>query len=215
MSTHRPIDRRRQDVFLDVLRQTGSISGAAAAATPHGEGDRPGYRSFLDLMKRDPEFAREVEEAKNHALGRVEQEISRRAFTPDERPIFAKDGTLLGVHRDHRNANQMLLRLAERLSDDWSPKKHVTGEVEHKHLHAHAVFQLELEHLELLHPDERERFVSLLSLIEERSREPERLPEGGAAATHHRLPGPEVARPLPARPADPADDDRAGGNDDH
>lgn len=182
MTTHRPIDRRRQQVFLQVLRETGSVSGAAAAATPHSDGakdGRPGYRSFLDLMKRDPEFAREVEEAKNHALGLVEKTIADRAFNPEQVPIFSR-GELVGYKEERRDANQLLLRLAERLDpESWSPKKQIKGEVEHKHLHGHLVLQL--EQLDVLSLDERGQLLSLLDLIEERTREPDQLPPGGTA----------------------------------
>lgn len=211
--THRPVDERRREVFLQVLRDTGSVSAACAAATPHSDGGRetrPGYRSFLDLMKRDPDFAAEVEEAKNHALGMVERTIADRAFNPEQLPIFHR-GELVGYREDRRDANVLLLRLAERLSDEWSPKKHVKGEVEHRH--AHAVFMLEIGHLELLTADERERFLSLLSLIEERSGEPERLPAGRPDDRSHLLPGHVVAGADVDRRPDPNNDHRAGAHD--
>ena len=105
----------RRQVFLKVLAETGSRSAAAAAASPHldgGDGDRPGYESFRDLWKRDPEFALKVQRAETLALGRVESEIAKRAFTLDERPIFDRQGNKIGVQTDSRPANQMLLRLA-------------------------------------------------------------------------------------------------------
>ena len=54
MNGRQPIDDHRRAVFLDVLRRTGSMAAAAAAATPRTDGgkeNRAGYRSFLDEMK--------------------------------------------------------------------------------------------------------------------------------------------------------------------
>jgi hypothetical protein len=168
----RMTEERRQ-VFLKVLAETGSRSAAAAAASPHldgGDGDRPGYESFRDLWKRDPEFALKVQRAESQALGRVELEISRRAFQLDERPIFGKDGKLLGVQKDSRPANLMLLRLAERLAPQtWQQRKHheIDGRVSHDHRHAVAVATLQPSDVLLLEPDEQDELLRLVGKIAE------------------------------------------------
>ena len=111
----RKITQARKDVFLSVLGETGSRAAAAAAASPHtdgGKGLRPGYETFRDLCKRDPEFALAVEQAEAKALGRVEAEIVNRAFTLDERPIFDLRGNRIGTQTSSNASNQMLLRLA-------------------------------------------------------------------------------------------------------
>lgn len=152
----RMTEERRQ-VFLKVLAETGSRSAAAAAASPHldgGDGDRPGYESFRDLWKRDPEFALEVQRAELQALGRVESEIHKRAFTIDERPIFDRQGNKIGVQTDSRPANQMLLRLAERLAPGtWAQRKHheIEGKIDHQH--SISVATLEPADVLLLDPD--------------------------------------------------------------
>lgn len=169
---HQPMSEDRRRVFLEALANSGSMQAAAAAASPHCSGRRPGYETFRDLMRNDPAFAEAVVEAKQRALGRVEQEITRRAFKPDERPIFGKDGTLLGVQTDHRNANTLLLRLAEKLDpESWAPKKHVKGEVDHKHDHQHShavMFALEARHVLLLDEDDQHSLMSLLAKLRER-----------------------------------------------
>ena len=75
MSARRPLDDRRKAIFLRVLAETGSVSAASAAATPHSDGGkeayRAGYRTFLDETRRDPDFAQAVAEAKQHALGEL------------------------------------------------------------------------------------------------------------------------------------------------
>ncbi len=166
----RMTEERRQ-VFLKVLAETGSRSAAAAAASPHldgGDGDRPGYESFRDLWKRDPEFALEVQRAELQALGRVESEIHKRAFTIDERPIFDRQGNKIGVQTDSRPANQMLLRLAERLAPGtWAQRKHheIEGKIDHQH--SISVATLEPADVLLLDPDEQHELLRLVAKIDE------------------------------------------------
>jgi len=164
----------RKKVFLQVLAETGSRSAAAAAASPHtsgGRGGRPGYESFRDLWKRDPEFAVAIEKAEERALGRVEAEIAHRAFTLDERPIFDRQGNKIGVHTDSRPANQMLMRLAERLAPEtWAQRKHheVDGKVDHDHRHSLAVATLEPADVLLLDPEEQKDLIRLIDKIASR-----------------------------------------------
>jgi hypothetical protein len=165
------ITPERRGVFLKILAETGSRSASAAAASPHldgGDGDRPGYESFRDLWQRDPEFLLEVQRAETQALGRVESEIAKRAFQLDERPIFGKDGKLLGVQKDSRPANQMLLRLAERLAPGtWAQRKHheIEGKIEHQH--SVSVATLEPADVLLLEPDEQDELLRLVGRIAE------------------------------------------------
>lgn len=172
--TNRPVTDERKRIFIDVLSRTGSMSAAAAAATPHGESaeGRPGYTSFRDEIKRNPEFAAEVDEAKNRALARVEEAIAERAFTLDEKPIFDKEGRQVGVQVDRRNANMMLLRLASKLDpDSWADRRKIDGSVKHEHEHRHShgfEFTLRAEHLSLLPEAARHQLVDLLDLIENR-----------------------------------------------
>lgn len=180
MTARHPIDERRRAVFLKVLAETGSVTAAAAAATPHSDGgkeNRAGYRSFLDLMKRDVEFAAAVDEAKTAALGRVEQAIADRAFAPEQTPIFSR-GELVGYRESYRDANTLLLRLAETLAPDrWSPRKQLKGEVQHSHQHRHEhgiVFALAPEHVLLLGKDEQELLLGLLEQLRTRLEAQER-----------------------------------------
>lgn len=163
--------KERREIFLQVLAETGSRSAAAAAASPHldgGDGDRPGYESFRDLWKRDPEFALEVQRAESTALGRVESEIAKRAFTLDERPIFDRAGNKIGVQTDSRPANQMLLRLAERLAPQtWQQRKHheIDGKIAHQH--SVSVATLEPQDVLLLEPGEQQLLLQLVGKIAE------------------------------------------------
>jgi hypothetical protein len=163
----------RRQVFLKVLAETGSRSAAAAAASPHldgGDGDRPGYESFRDLWKRDPAFALEVQRAESQALGRVESEIAKRAFTLDERPIFDRLGNRIGTQTDSRPANQMLLRLAERLAPQtWQQRKHheIEGKISHDHQNSVAVATLQPQDVLLLEIEEQHELLRLVAKIDE------------------------------------------------
>ena len=161
----------RQQVFLKVLAETGSRSAAAAAASPHldgGGGDRPGYESFRDLIRRSPEFALEVQRAETQALGRVESEIARRAFSPDTRPIFDRQGNKIGEQIDSRPANVLLLRLAERMAPrTWVQQKlhQIEGKIAHDYQHSVAVATLEPSDVLLLEPAERDELLRLVGKI--------------------------------------------------
>ena len=174
--TRRPMQRvtaERKRVFIKVLAETGSRSAAAAAASPHldgGKGCRPGYESFKSQWQRDPEFALAIQEAEQRALGKVESAIAERAFTLDERPIFDRQGNKIGVQTDSRPANQMLLRLAERLAPGtWSQRKHheIDGKISHDHQHSVSVATLEPTDVLLLEPDEQDELLRLVGKIAE------------------------------------------------
>jgi hypothetical protein len=181
--TRRPMQRvtaERKQVFLRVLAETGSRSAAAAAASPHldgGSGDRPGYESFRDQWKRDPEFALEVQRAETLALGRVESEIAKRAFTLDERPIFDRLGNRIGTQTDSRPANQMLLRLAERLAPQtWQQRRHheIDGKIAHDHKNSVAVATLQPQDVLLLEIEEQNELLRLVGKIAELKSESEK-----------------------------------------
>lgn len=220
--THKAVTDERKLVYLQVLAETGSHPAAACAASPHladSTGQRPGYSSFADMRRTDPDFAAACEEAERRALGKVEKTIVDRAFTLDERPIFAKDGTKLGVQTDSRPANQMLLRLAERLAPaDWSPRKQQSITAEHQHTHEHrhgvVVFQLEPHHLKLLPDERRDRFLedlqTIRAAIAQQEADHARLPAAQAAEPQPR-PGP-VDRPLRGEPAPAGDGEHPPGD---
>lgn len=189
---HSPMTDERKETFLRVLSETGSFTAAARAATPWGTGKLPGYRTWYDLCKRDPEFAEAVAEARVAALGRIEEEIVRRAFKPDERPILDRTGKVVAVATDHRNANLMLLRAAEKLSPgDWAPKKNISGVIQHDHQHEHEFrFVIEPAHVMLLPEAERAEFIRMLESIQTRMN-PEKTNEQSIDA-RPLLPAPRV-----------------------
>ena len=185
----RKVTEARKEIFLRVLGETGSRAAAAAAASPHtdgGNGQRPGYETFRDLWKRDPEFALAVEQAEAKALGRVEAEIVNRAFTLDERPIFDRQGKRIGTQKSSNASNQMLLRLAERLAPEtWArrSKTEVQGHLVHHEGASVSIAVLEPTDVLLLAEDEQDQLLELIGKIEQRKSvvidvQPERLSAG-------------------------------------
>jgi hypothetical protein len=174
----KPLQRmseHRKQVFLETMRQTGSFRAASAMASPHCKTTdvhpAPGAASFRDLMKRDPLFADQVREAREHALGRAEALLSERMLEPDTRPIFNRAGELLGVQRDHRNCNTLLLRFLERHDADWAPKKHIDGRMQHEHANVSLgeggmSYVLQARDILALPEHERAEFMRMLETIE-------------------------------------------------
>ena len=180
-----PVSAQRKRAFLKVLRETGSMSAAAVAASPSCRTRSGALASIRTAAHLDPHFAQQIEDAKSEAIGRVEQLIMERALTPDERPVFSK-GELKGFAKDHRGANQMLLRVAESLAPErWAPKKNLSGEIAHTHEHSHAsgaVFVLEPRHILMLAEEEQDLLLGLLGRLRDQLGEEEpdvrrRLPE--------------------------------------
>lgn len=174
------VDERRKQVFLETLRQTGSLRWAATIASPHLSGDPTrdprrggkghGFESFRDAMRRDPVFAAEVEAALAHALGTAEKLLAERMLTPDTRPLLDKNGNVVAVATDHRNANTLLLRFLERHDHSWAPRKNIAGQIEHQHQHTHELaaaqpgYTVTAADIRAL-PEEKQR--QLLALLDE------------------------------------------------
>lgn len=172
--------RKRWDIFIKVLRETGSIAAACAMASPHLTGkpdktdpsrlSRPGYSTFLTWAKRYPELAAEFEEAKFHALGMIEKAIAERSMTPERVPVFSR-GVLVGERIVWRDANHLLLRRAARLDPSaWAQRTQADVRVEHA-INPHNdgfTVALSAHDVMLLPPEERAHFVRLLGLIRDR-----------------------------------------------
>lgn len=79
---------RRKKAFLDELRLHGILVRAARAASPRASGRYGAKQTFLDERDRDPEFARQWDEAMEAAEAAIEHEIYRRAIEGWEEPIY-------------------------------------------------------------------------------------------------------------------------------
>jgi len=80
---------RRKKAFLDELQLHGIANRAARAASPRASSRYGAIQTFVDERNRDPEFARQWEEALQAAEASIEHEIYRRAQVGWEEPIYA------------------------------------------------------------------------------------------------------------------------------
>jgi hypothetical protein len=205
-----PITPERAEAFLIALRETGSYSAAAAAASPHlaAKGSKScSIGAFREYARRNPQFAENVEAAMTEVKGRMEALVLERAMTPDERPIFGKNGALLGVQKDSRPANQMLaLWLASHDPGKWAAKQSIKSEVTVNNadgsLTGGQAYIVKPADVLLLDEADRVKLIDLLSKLEDRRE------EANAPATIETKPytmgwGPNAA---PSRLPAPADD---------
>lgn len=185
MSTDTPTPRRRRSVteeriatYLRVLEETGSEYEAAAAASPHciGEEDRgrPGWTTFRDLEKSDPEFAQRKHAAMIAFLGRGEAAVAKRAFEPTVRESYNRKGELVSREVRWADADKLLLRLLARHDPRWREGRslQVDGQITHASDNAFGVTLTATDVL-LLSPERRALFVELLTEIRNARSQPE------------------------------------------
>ena len=145
-----------------------------------GTPSKGGLESFRDLAKRDPQFALQVEEARNAALGRVEETIAKRAIEGVERPIFQR-GELVGTERVY--SDHLLLRLAQRLDPlSWTDRQ----KVEHSGRVEHAGVMLSITAGDVLRPPEKDQeilvhLVQQIAELKDNGQEIQGLPPPGEA----------------------------------
>jgi hypothetical protein len=119
----------RKARYIEGLRQSASHRYAAKFATgPDGEPatdpQQSGYAASSFRLERrlDPDFNAACEQALTEALGRLEQSIMERAFTPDRRKNYdARSGALTGESENWEPANRLARAiLARHLPDEWA-----------------------------------------------------------------------------------------------
>ena len=113
------LTKQRKAAFLQSLRETCIVHRAVAA----GGG---GYRTFRDEYKRNPEFARQWDEALNAAKGDVEQQIydigAGGRVVVEER--FDKDGSIV-ARRYAQPDGRTLLRFMAVRDERYREHKHI------------------------------------------------------------------------------------------
>jgi hypothetical protein len=162
---HLPVTRERRETYLQTLRETGSHEAAAAAATPHGKGARPGGTTFRELRRRDPEFEIACKEAQDAFLGSLEKTIAHWATTGRERPIIDKNGNVVAVETFPPDAKLLLAALRRLAPDRWNERQQleVSGTLHHQHADAMAV--LTYDDAMLLPRDDRNQLATLLQRV--------------------------------------------------
>lgn len=104
---------RRKRAFLKELELHGIQTRAARAASPRASSRYGAIQTFKDERERDPEFARQWDEAMQAAEASIEHEIFRRAQEGWDEPIYG------GRHRERvvgtvRKYSDRLLELRAR-----------------------------------------------------------------------------------------------------
>lgn len=219
------LTEREFNLACEVYARTGSKSAAIlaiAGGATDGAGRPSRRRTLEEALRANPEWAQRWADAKEAALGLVEAEIAKAALTVDERPIFDKNGRLLGVQRDSRPRNDMLKFLARKLDPDaWSEKRQLqmSGTVEHKHGPADGFGVLiSAEDVLLLEGADRAALIRLLSLIRD-AKQPENpnvIDQPTRPALLSRAPHVEPGSRAGGGSGDPRQDqvgDRDGGGD--
>lgn len=79
---------RRKRAFLNELRLHGIMARAARAASPRASARYGALQTFKDERERDPEFARQWDEAMQAAEAAIEHEIYRRAIEGWDEPVY-------------------------------------------------------------------------------------------------------------------------------
>jgi len=118
----------RLDIFIEALAKTGSVAAAATAANPPPQGNcgRVSTSGWYERMRVDPEFRARVDDAKMQALGKVEDEIMRRAMEIPQIPIVDKNGIVVAYRPDTFASSKILMRLASRLDPEaWAERRKV------------------------------------------------------------------------------------------
>ena len=162
------ITEERKAVYLETLREVGSHREACRAASPHlDSSERVGEGSFRRLRQYDPAFEMECVEALNDFLGKAEALVAERAFAPEVRRHYDRNGNLLGEDVSFRESNRLLTRLLAKHDPSWQESRKVdstlqiSGGVTHEHL------QLKMQDLSLLEPTEQTQLLQLLEKIQD------------------------------------------------
>jgi hypothetical protein len=146
-------DERRQ-IYVDAIRETGSLKEAGRRASPHAKAPSYGSSTWHDLRRRDPEFEAQVQQAISDFVGKAEAALTERAFEPETREHYSRDGQLISRETSHRESNKLLLRLLSRHDPEWREKTslNVSGSVSHTTftLNPTLIMQLPRERAELL-----------------------------------------------------------------
>ncbi len=161
----RPVDDKRRETYLQVLRETGSHSAAARRASPWA-GKRGAVSTFKDLRHRDPIFEAQCQRALSDALGKFEQLAMRLAEEGDRRPIFDKNGALLG-HETRHDSRLILAVLAKLNPGEWSQRSQVehSGRIVTANLNLNLGLELTPEDILSLPENLQEVFTEILQVV--------------------------------------------------
>ncbi len=154
-----------------MLAETGIFAWAARAASPHCDKRTGAVNSFRDLVKRDPRFACEVEEAMAEANARLEHTAYKRAVEGVPEAVFQKGQQAVDSQGRPaivtRYSDNLLLRLLEKRDpESWSQHRQIAHSGSIGRVPAGAVAVIALEDVEALSADQRRQLAAVLRSIQ-------------------------------------------------
>lgn len=165
-----PITPHRREIYLQTLRLTASPVRAAAAATAHSKARHGGYSSFIDLMRRDPEFREQCIDAKAQGISVLEAEAHRRAVEGVLEPVVSGGKVVVEKVVASDRLLMFLLQAADKERFGQQQNVKVSGTVTHQTAPA---FQLSPSDLVCLDADDRADLERIVRKIVEHRKEPE------------------------------------------
>jgi len=140
----REVDAKRKALFIEKLAEHGIVGQAAKAASLHSHNGC--IATFYRERERDPEFARQWEEALLQARYAVEAELHRRAVEGVEEPVFYL-GKEIGTIT--RYSDQLLLARIRKLDPEYRPAQRIEhgGTVNIKPIGLDQLNKTQREHL--------------------------------------------------------------------
>lgn len=165
-----PVTEGRKATFLKVLAETGIFVWAARSASPFAKDEKGCASSFRTLMRKDPSFAAQVQEAREEADAKIERECFRRAVEGIKTPVIQKGAQAVLATGEpaftQAYSDRLLERLLEsRMPEKWAQKKHLTVDGQVTHAPASGILTLTVDDVMALNASDRQVLGSLLEKV--------------------------------------------------
>ena len=160
-----PITEARKTTFLKVLAQTGIMVWAARAASPHSQDSKGAISGFRSLMMRSPDFAAQVQEARDEADALLEHTAWLRAVEGTKEAVIQKGEQ--AVMADGSPAVKIIY--SDRLLEMILPPRDKRFPRQHRHEHSGhiqhsstSILQISPEDMDGLSNEHREQLKPIL-----------------------------------------------------
>ena len=159
------ITEARKALFLKVLARTGIMQWAARAASPHARSKKGSISGFRSLMARDPNFAAQVQEARDEADALLEHTAWLRAVEGVDVKQFQKGVQVVDAEGNPGYQTVYSDRLLETLlqaRDKRFARQHRhehTGHIQHS---STSILQISPEDMDSLSLEHREQLKPIL-----------------------------------------------------
>ena len=164
-----PINAARKALFLKVLAKTGIMVWAARAASPHSQDHKGAISGFRSLMARSPDFAAQVQEARDEADALLEHTAWLRAVEGVAVKQFQKGIQVVDAEGNPGYQTVYSDRLLETLlqaRDKRFARQHRhehSGTIQHS---STSILQLGAEDMDALSLEHRDKLKEILVVIQ-------------------------------------------------